>query len=97
MPAPRRNPLVADSPSHALSRVFQGNGLTESPRRKARKRTNDIPRYRFSLTDYDKAPDETLPVALDNAIECELSNQPERKPYWLRCAMLAQDELGMRS
>ena len=40
---------------------------------------------------------EKLHVALDNAIECEVSNQPERQLYWLRCAKLAQDELWRRS
>jgi hypothetical protein len=34
-----------------------------------------------------------LHVALDNAIECEVSNQPEQQLYWLRCAKFAQDEL----
>jgi len=33
----------------------------------------------------------------DNAIECEVSNQQERKLYWLRGVMLAQDELRRRS
>ena len=32
-----------------------------------------------------------------NRLECEVSNQPERQLYWLRCAMLAQDELRRRS
>jgi len=50
----------------------------------------------IQMTD-DAALDEMLHVALDNAIECEVSNQPERKLYWLRCAMLAQDELRRRS
>jgi hypothetical protein len=36
-------------------------------------------------------------IALDNAIECDASNQPERKLYWRRCAMLAQFELRRRS
>jgi len=44
------------------------------------------------MTD-NAALDEMLHVALDNAIACEASNQPERQPYWLRCAMLAQDEI----
>jgi hypothetical protein len=40
---------------------------------------------------------EMLHIALDNATECEVSNQPERQLYWLRCAKLAQDELRRRS
>ena len=48
------------------------------------------------MTD-DSALDAMPHVALDNAIECEISNQPERKLYWVRCAMLAHDELGRRS
>ena len=44
------------------------------------------------MTD-DSALDAMLYVVLDNAIECEISNQPKRKLYWLRCAMLAHDEL----
>ena len=31
------------------------------------------------------------------SIDCEVSNQPERQLHWLRCAMLAQDELRRRS
>jgi len=46
----------------------------------------------IQMTD-NAALDEMLHVALDNAIACEASNQPERQPYWLRCAMLAQDEI----
>ena len=41
------------------------------------------------MTD-DKALDEMLHVALENAIGCEVTSQPERGLYWLRCAMLAQ-------
>jgi len=44
------------------------------------------------MTD-DSPLDAMLYVALDNAIECEISNQPD----WLRCAMLAHDELRRRS
>jgi len=47
------------------------------------------------MTD-DKALDEMLHVALENAIGCEVTNQPERGLYWLRCAMLAQDEINRR-
>jgi hypothetical protein len=50
----------------------------------------------IQMTD-DSALDEMLHVALDNAIDCEVSNKPERQLYWLRCAMLAQDELRRRS
>jgi|SRR5215469_7655989 hypothetical protein len=34
----------------------------------------------------DSTLDEMRHVALDNAIACEVSNQPERQLYWLRCA-----------
>ena len=43
----------------------------------------------IQMTD-DSALDEMAHAALDNMIECEASNQPERQLYWLRCAMLAQ-------
>ena len=45
----------------------------------------------------DSALDEIPHVTLDNPNECEPRNQPGRQLYWLRCAMLAQDELRRRS
>jgi hypothetical protein len=41
----------------------------------------------------DRTLDEMLHVALENAISCEASGMQERQLYWLRCAMLAQDEM----
>lgn len=44
---------------------------------------------------YTKSLDEMLHVCLDNAIRCE-GRDVDRQMYWLRCAMLAQDELRRR-
>jgi hypothetical protein len=43
----------------------------------------------------DEALDGMLHVALENAIKYEGTN-PDRQLYWLRCAMLAQDEITRR-
>jgi len=40
--------------------------------------------------------DEMLQVALENAISCEVARQIDRQLYWLRCAMLAQEEISRR-
>ena len=44
----------------------------------------------------DRSLDQMLHVALENAIQCEVTGQAERGLYWMRCAMLAQDELVRR-
>jgi len=33
---------------------------------------------------------------LENAISCEVARQIDRQLYWLRCAMLAQEEISRR-
>jgi len=42
------------------------------------------------------ALDEMLHVALENAVASEVAGNDERRLYWLRCAMLAQDEMTRR-
>jgi hypothetical protein len=50
---------------------------------------------RIQLT-LDDDLDVMLHVALENAIKYEGTN-PDRHLYWLRCAMLAQDEIIRRA
>jgi hypothetical protein len=45
----------------------------------------------------DEALGQMLHTAMENAIHCEVTDQPERQLYWFRCAMLAQDEITRRA